>query len=188
MTGGLVKKPDPNEGKKYTVDEARSILRSHPVIYEIRSFNDVFTDSVPIEDKVKRRMAVAFLHILWSVTDDIVTDIIDNYEKYCQNSMDLTSMIFEKSKMLTSRSLEEGIPRVFMHKINVRMNEDLSTLTRTLNDLHTVHNYSNSVDETLAILDVILLHIRHTYSAIVGIIDIMNGELQRALSGSIFDQ
>lgn len=175
--------------KKQEEDSAydKERLRSHPIFYEVRRYDNICNTTNGIADAAKRRLAICYLRIVYNTVNDIANEAVENYRRYTGNMMELTSMMYEKYDLIESIAKAQGVPDIFLAKITPRIFENLATLTQVTNEIHPQHRYSNQCDEMLSFFDTYLLQTRYTYNAIGGIISSMNGELHRALEGSVFD-
>lgn len=168
-------------------DDVVAKLRDHPIFHELTKYRSVFIDTLTIADPLKKRMAACYLRIIFDVVEEILNDVVTNYKEYSKHITTLTSSMYQKYSRVESQARAQGVPEIFISKITPRIIENLLTLTGVVDDIHLQHRYNSEYDEILSFMDVYLLQLRYTYNAVGGIINGMNGELHRALEGSIFD-
>lgn len=189
LRGFLAKPPKGSDTKSVRSDDSiDSKLRDHPIFHELDKYESILSNTIRIDDPLKKKMVSCYLKILCSVANEILEEVIANREKYAGGNMNaLTMLMYKKYEGIRYTALSQGVPELFLDKIGPRITEALLTLSDVITDLQHQHRYSNQYDEVFTFMDVYLLQIRNNYNTITGIVNNMNGELHRALEGSPFD-
>lgn len=166
----------------------KEILRKHPIFHEMSRYETILTNNINVEDPLKKKLVTCYLKLLCRVVLSILDDVVEHYDRYNNgNIQNLTSLMYQRYSDLRVTAMSQGVPEIFLNKITPRLIENLLSMANTVIDLYQPNRYNNQYEEILTFMDVYLLQIRYNYNAITGIVNSMNGELHRALEGSVFD-
>lgn len=190
LRGFLAKPPKKGSTTKGVRDDGNinAKLRGHPIFHELDKYESILSNTVKIDDPLKKKMVSCYLKILCSVANEILEEVVTNHEKYTGGNMNaLTMLMYKKYDGIRQIAMSQGVPELFLDKISPRVTEALLTLSDVVTELQHQHRYNNQYDEVFTFMDVYLLQIRNNYNTITGIVNNMNGELHRSLEGSPFD-
>lgn len=169
------------------IEEEREKLYTHPIFTEFTIIETIRLDGLQISDPIKKRMSLEYLKILFNEIDLMVCDMVDRYPEPLNNSAQFASKVYEAVKNVRSRALEAGVVPIFIEKYGPRSFETLSTLTNIIIEVHQHRIFRDNYGAMCEILTVMLAYLRISIDQVEGIVSGMNGELSRALEGSVFD-
>lgn len=140
---------------------------------------------IELPSKRKERMAKKFLTNYVTIFRDLLIDFIDKGD-YDDPSV-LIDLYLKGMNDLKTTSLSVGIPQIFLDKYDEYQNSQTLAMHEQLKSIVSSNFYKCNMDKIIAIFDVI------TYAFIYVILNAeetlthMNGTLEHALEGSIFD-
>lgn len=186
----LVKSFKPNTNKTNEVaTDADTIqhLLNHPIFQEFQVFNTVKIDTIAIADPLKRRMARAYLKILYGHMDNAMRDVVNDYVTYCSNPVGIGTKLRDSISDAKKTALNIGVPSLFIDQYEPKAFSTVSITINTVIEIHQSQLYNSLEEEMSAYLDIVLMSMRMTLETLEDLINSMNGELHHALVGSVFD-
>lgn len=170
-----------------TVEDEKEKLRSHPIFTEFTIIETIRLDELQISDPVKKRMSLAYLKILFNEISAMVSEMVDQYPEPLNNSAQFASRVYGAVRDVKVKALENGVAPIFVEKYGPRTFETLSTLTNIIIEVHQHRIFRDNYGAMCEILTMMLAYLRISIDQVEGIVSNMNGELSRALEGSVFD-
>lgn len=186
----LVKSFKPNTNKTSEVaTDADTIqhLLNHPIFQEFQVFNTVKIDTIAIADPLKRRMARAYLKILYGHMDNAMRDVVKDYVAYCGNPVGIGTKLRDSISDAKKTALNIGVPSLFIDQYEPKAFSTVSITINAVIEIHQNQLYNSLEEEMSAYLDIVLMSMRMTLETLEDLINSMNGELHHALVGSVFD-
>lgn len=162
-------------------------LLNHPIFQEFQVFNTVKIDTIAIADPLKRRMARAYLKILYGRMDNAMRDVVKDYVAYCGNPVGIGTKLRDSISDAKKTALNIGVPSLFIDQYEPKAFSTVSITINTVIEIHQNQLYSSLEEEMSAYLDIVLMSMRMTLETLEDLINSMNGELHHALVGSVFD-
>ena len=164
-------------------DKAR--LKKHMFFEKSNYWLNYQIGRIELPSKRKERMAKRFLTNYVTIFRDLLIDFIDKGD-YDDPSV-LIDLYLKGMNDLKTTSLSVGIPQIFLDKYDEYQNSQTLAMHEQLKSIVSSNFYKCNMDKIIAIFDVI------TYAFIYVILNAeetlthMNGTLEHALEGSIFD-
>lgn len=169
------------------VEEERERLLTHPIFTEFTIIETIRLDGLQIADPIKKRMAIAYLKILFNEINSMVRTMVENYPEPLHNSAQFASNVYHTIREVKAKALEEGVVPTFIEKYGPRTFETLSTLTNIIIEVHQHRIFRDNYGAMCEILTIMLAYLRISIDQVEGIVSSMNGELSQSLKGSVFD-
>ena len=172
-------------------DDRKSIitaLEKHPLFEELREWSLYRVKVLTIEDDTKRAMAEYYLGVLFGSLREAYINMINNYEKYIDDTVSLNNLIIDTINAVREVALLKGVPVIFLDSFNHYLYNQIRILASTYKDLDNFIFYDTVVERAAFRLDLGLLLVRCITSEVEAVINEMNGELKAALRGSVFDK
>ena len=163
-------------------------LKEHPILAELKEWSLYRSKILDISNPIKRRMAEFYLSLLFGKLGDMIEDAIEQHEVYLSSSSSMNNLIVDTINEVSQTSTANGVPSIFLDKITNYLYRQAKILANTYRDLDNYDYYKNDMERVTFRLDIGFMLIRCITSEIESVINDMNGELQAALEGSIFDK
>lgn len=163
----------------------KTTLKKHLFFEKAEYWLDYQIDAIELPSKRKERMAKKFLSNYVTIFKDMLTDYIDRGD-YTQPE-ELITLYLKNMKDVRTSSISLGIPELFLNKYEEYQNAQTIAMHEQLKSIANSSFYKTDMDKIIAIFDTI------TYAFIYVILNAeetlihMNGTLEKALEGSIFD-
>lgn len=171
-----------------TAEDNVDMLLNHPIFAELQEWCLYRSKVLDIKNPIKRRMAEFYLGLLFNKLIEMIDDAVDQYEEYLDNTASMNTLIIDTINLVNQTSAANGVPSIFLDKITNYLYRQAKILTNTFKDLDNFEYYKNDLERASFRLDIGFMLVRCITSEIESIINDMNGELQAALEGSIFDK
>ena len=163
-------------------------LSNHPSFQEFQSLDTVKIDSLAIKDPLKKKMATAYLKILYRHLEAAANDIVGDYVEYCEHPSRIGERLRNSVSDTRVEAIGTGVPPLFMDQYEPSTYSVISIIINVIIEIHRYRMYTTTYDEVCSILDICLIYIRINIDLAENLINEMNGELHHALVGSVFDQ
>lgn len=166
-------------------------LTTHPIFNELQTWLVLKIDGLDIEQLPKKKMAISYLKIYFTTLETTLIKFAVNYNDYFgkPNSCKLKKELLCTLENVYKKCEGEGIPRIFIEKINKTNIKYFDMIINTMNDIINQSNFYLSHRARMAsIFDILLFYLRIMTSELEQIINNMNGELKSALEGTLFDE
>lgn len=160
-------------------------LRSHMFFEKSSYWLTYQIDSIELPSHRKENMAKKFLSNYVIKFKEMLTAYINNGD--FNHPEELLNLYLKTMKYVNSSSLAIGIPQLFLDKYDEYQDAQTIAINEELKNIISSSFYRTNMDKIIAIFDVI------TYAFIYVILNAeesltnMNGELEKALEGTIFD-
>lgn len=175
--------------KEKLSDECELPLSDHPLYKTMDTYRKFKITCLCISNPIKKRMAICYLTIMYNnLSGFLITLSDENRMDLYINDLNLISDGMVSSMNKTEEEcLSEGIPQLFLDKMKEFNYRYFDLIMTTLTDIHHSSYYPNNKCVMTSVLDMMLLYVRMMMSNTEVTINNMNGELQAALKGSVFD-
>lgn len=164
-------------------------LSDHPLYRTIDTYRKFKITCLDIINPAKKKMAECYLDIMYSNLLCFLNDLAieDNIDKYISNLNLISDGIINAMRVTEEQCLSKGIPHIFLDKMKEFNYKYFDLIMNTLSDIHQSSYYPTNRYIMTSVLDMMLLYIRLMMSNTEVTINNMNGELQAALKGTVFD-
>lgn len=162
-------------------------LSNHPLLEELREWGTYRSKVLDIKDPTKRKMAEYYLSMFFSKLRDTVSDAIEHYDLYLDDTTLLNNLIIDTINDVRITAMSNGVPPIFLDKFTNYLYTQEKILASTYRDLDKFEYYDGTVERAAFRLDIGLMLIRCITSEVESVINNMNGELRAALEGSVFE-
>lgn len=160
-------------------------LKNHMFFEKCAYWLNYQIDNIELPSQRKEKMAKKFLSNYVIKFREMLTSYINdgNFD----HPEDLLKLYFKTMKYVRDSSLAIGIPQLFLDKYDEYQDAQTLAINEELKSIVSSSFYKTNMDKIIAIFDVI------TYAFIYVILNAeesltnMNGELEKALEGTIFD-
>lgn len=178
----------PSRNGELTDDTIVKLLRTHPLIEELRAWGSFRSKVLDIKDPIKRNMSEYYLNLLFSTLYDEVAKMIEHYNTYLDSSVDLNTILIDALTSVQDEATAHGVPSIFLDKFSAYLYSQSRILADTYSDLDKYECYDSKIEQATFRLDLGILMTRCITSQMESVINGMNGELRAALEGSVFDK
>ena len=167
------------------------LIHHHPCFVEFALWKTTKVDNLNIEDPSKREMTKEYMNIVCTTCQKHICvfkqmDIDQMYDTMLGTSVSI--MISSVLKEINKKAATEGIPYMFLEKVDVIISRHIEILADAINNLHLYRDWDKTEDKILATLDILYMAIRIIGDDVPTIVNSMNGELKMILKGSRFDK
>lgn len=166
-------------------DEFQVDLAHHPIFDEMRLWVLLKSGNLNIISPAKKKVSVVYLNIFFSNMESTLHELVD-----CDVD---TSVDIIREKLLSmlqdiqSESIQKGIPQIFIDKINVSNYKYFDMIFESISDICGSSFYTSSRNRMVSIFGIILFYIKIMTDDVEHTINAMNGHLEAALKGTIYD-
>jgi hypothetical protein len=162
------------------------LLEQHQFFSTLRYWITVEIDNIPVQSRVKKNVISKFLKIKFSTFDKNFSEFIKDETNF-QNATKLENLMLNCINIYEQEALQKGVPMLFLEKFR-KWNEKHTEITFTsIRSICESKFYSSTYEKTAAVLDILLFSFRLTIVDAEKTINELNGELERILKGTIFD-
>ena len=164
-------------------------LHDHPLYRTIDTYRKFKISCLEISNPTKRKMAECYLNILYANLLHFLISLSDesNIDKYISNLNLISDGMIDAMQLTEEQCLAKGVPHLFLDKMKEFNYKYFDLIMNTLSDIHQSSYYPTNKYIMTSVLDMMLLYIRMMMSNTEVTINSMNGELQAALKGTVFD-
>ena len=160
-------------------------LNRHTFFSTINRITSYSIYRLPIENTLKKKVVVFYLKLLFERIEKLMEDCITNLETF--NIRELESLYLKTLDEVEEEAIKSGVPAIFIEKFKEWDAEHVSILldgiNRVANSSFYATNYlkmSTTLDQLTTLLIWQMLDIEKTINS-------LNGDLERAIKGTIFD-
>lgn len=167
------------------VKREKKRLKKHIFFEKANYWVNYQIDNIKLPSKRKENMAKRFLGIYVTTFEDILNNYIDR-EDY-EHPSELIDLYLHGMNEVKMASLSIGIPELFLDKYDEYQDAQTSAIYEQMKIIVSSDFYETDIEKIITVFDAI------TYAFIYIILNAertlrhMNGELDRALKGTIFD-
>lgn len=180
--------PDNHQTDELTEQQFVDLFSKHPIFIELREWHEYRTKVLSIANPIKRNMAKHYLTLLFESLRSAIKQIVIEHDKYLDDIIALNNLIIDTINDVKQTALQDGVPEIFLDKFTNYLYTQTKILDLTYRDLDKFEYYHQSkIARTTVRLDLEFLTIRNITSEVETVINDMNGELEAALEGSVFD-
>ena len=154
---------------------------------ELREWGGFRCKVLNIKDPTKKRMAEYYLELFFNEIRGSIMNVIQNYEKYIDDTTLLNNVIIDTINNVRTESLSKGVPLIFLDKFTNYLYKQTKILSLSFKDVDKFKYYDGIIEKSAFRLDLGFMMVRCITVEIEDVINNMNGELRAALEGSIFD-
>lgn len=164
-------------------------LNDHPLYRTIDTYRKFKLTCLNISNPTKRKMAIYYLDKLYANLTVFLKELAveSNIDKYITNLNLISDGMINAMKLTENQCLSNGVPHIFLDRMREFNYKYFDLIMNTLSDIHQSAYYPNNRFVMTSVLDMMLLYIRLMMSNTEVTINNMNGELQAALKGTVFD-
>lgn len=163
------------------------LLKEHPIFREIDSWINIKVRALDIQSPSKKAMAEAYLTIYFKEIRTFYFTLCENYESYISSPYKIYHNLHKIITTTNQLATAVYIPSLFIEKMNVRFFKHIDILTQSIVSSSQKGSYSTEFEQTASILDMSLLFLHMEVDTIEHTINMMNGELEKILKGTIYD-
>ena len=167
------------------------LIQHHPCFIEFTLWKTTKADNLCITDPSKKEMIKEYMKIVCNTCERHICrfkqmDIDKMYTTMLGTSVSV--MISSVLKEINRKASTDGIPYIFLEKIDNIISHHIEILADATNNLQLYRDWDKTEDKILATLDVLYMAIRIIGDDVPNIVNSMNGELKMVLKGSKFDK
>ena len=167
------------------------LIHNHPCFMEFTLWKTTKVDNLCITDPSKKEMTKEYMDIVCSTCENHISkfkqmDIDQMYSSMIGESVSV--MISSVLKEINRKAATEGIPYIFLEKVDTIISHHVEILADATNNLHLYRSWDKTEDKILSTLDVLYTAICIIGDDVPNIVNSMNGELRMVLKGSKFDK
>lgn len=161
-------------------------LDKHQFFNTIDYWVNIEINNLPIVNPLKKRVVCTFLKIKYSTFSKKIREFINNLTLEEEN-MDLETLIIDCLKEYEDNSRSAGIPDMFIDKFRIWNSSHTQILIDSVQSICASKFYDSFEEKIVAILDILTFSFRITLVDAERTINDLNGELEKTLRGTIFD-
>lgn len=163
----------------------RHALKKHSFFYTIEHYMEIELYNLPIENPIKKRVVVSFMKIQFKTFYDEALNMANNLESI--DLSDCQKKIFKCVSNAEDDAIKNGIPNVFIEKYRKWNSKNIDIMVDSVNQIVRSDFYPTKHNKMAAILDILQFSLRIMLVDAEDTINEMNGDLERALKGTVFD-
>lgn len=160
-------------------------LKKHPFFYTIEHYMEIELYNLPIENPVKKRVVVSFMKIQFKSFYDEALTMVNKLES--TDLSDTQKKIFKCVADAEDDAVKNGIPYIFIEKFRKWNSKNIDIMVDYVNQITRSEFYPTKHNKMAAILDILQFSLRIMLVDAEDTINEMNGDLERALKGTVFD-
>jgi len=161
----------------------RKKLERHHFFTTISYWINIEIDNLPIKNECKKKVICLFLKIKYNIFSKNIKKIIASESTNCQDLEDIIIASFNECEV---KARSEGIPDIFINKFRIWDHDHTKILIDSVDSIIRSNFYSTFEEKVAAILDLMIFSFRLTLVDAEKTINELNGELEKALEGTIF--
>jgi hypothetical protein len=167
--------------------ERCSALLEHPVFNKIDCAIAYQIDRIDIAHPAKCNMTHAYLKLYFKEFKKGITEFIESYED-ANGPMNFIILYKETLTRINKEALGVGIPEIFLNRYDQLCKGQKESVYISLENILNSHFYSQAEDKIVAMLDILLSHLVFIILDAERTLNDLNGKMEVALAGSIFDR
>lgn len=167
------------------------LIHHHPCFTEFTLWKTTKSDNLCVIDPSKKEMTKEYMKIVCDTCEGHIYRFKQMGIEQMYNTIlgiSISVMITSVLKEINKKAAMEGIPYIFLEKIDTIISHHIEILADATNNLQLYRDWDESADKILATLDVLYMAIRIIGDDVPNIVNSMNGELKMVLKGSKFDK
>lgn len=163
----------------------RKRLRKHIFFEKANYWVNYQIDNIKLPSRRKENMAKRFLCIYVTTFEDILINYINRGDY--EHPSELIDLYLHGINEVKMAAMSIGVPKIFLDKYEEHQDAQTSAMYEQMKSIVSSNFYETDIEKIIAIFDTI------TYAFIYIILNAektllhMNGELEHALEGTIFD-
>lgn len=160
-------------------------LKKHIFFEKVNYWINYQIDNIKLPSKRKENMAKKFLCIYVTTFEDLLNNYIDRGDY--EHPSELIDIYLRGMTEVKTAALSIGVPKLFLDKYEEYQDAQTSAIYEQMKIIVSSDFYESDIEKIITVFDAI------TYAFIYIILNAertlrnMNGELERALAGTIFD-
>lgn len=167
--------------------DINELLLQHPVYNQIEIWVLLKSGNLNILSQKKKLCTIAYMKILFDELNILLHDLANNSDKYIDSNV-LTSNIISMLNKVRETALSDSIPEIFIDKINIFNYKYFQMVIDTAIEIYNSDFHPGTIEKLASVLDIMLFYIRVLTDNIEATVNGLNGELESALTGSVFDK
>lgn len=169
------------EDKKDDID-----LSTHPIFDEMRLWQILKSGNLNIKSPAKKNVSMAYLNIFFKNMDKTLNELV-SVECGDENTDIIKDKLLNMLHEIQSESIQAGIPQIFIDKINISNYKYFDMIFESVQSICDSSLHASYESRLVSILDIILFYIKVMTDNVESTINEMNGHLESALKGTVFD-
>jgi hypothetical protein len=161
-------------------------LCNHPFFTSMNYWINIEINNLQIQNKLKKNVATVFLKLQFKLFVSNLKCFIED-ENNCNNLSTVEQIIIDAINECDERAKNLGIPRIFVDKFRKWNHQHTEIAFNAVSSICESKIYSTDAEKMAAILDILLAVFKLTIVDIEKTIGELNGELEKALKGTIYD-
>lgn len=168
---------------KWWNNKKRKKLERHHFFTSISYWINIEINNLLIKNLCKKKVTCLFLKIKYNVFSKNIREFIMKGSNNCQDLEDIIINSFNECEV---KARSEGIPDIFIDKFRVWDFEHTRVLVDSIESIINSNFYNSFEEKVAAILDIMIFSFRLTLVDAEKTINSLNGDLEKALEGTIF--
>lgn len=160
-------------------------LVHHPIFNEMRLWMLLKSGNLNITSPAKKKVSIAYLNIFFTNMESTLRDLIEG--DIDTNVDTIREKLLCMLNDIQTESLQQGIPQIFIDKINVSNYKYFDMIFESISDICGSSFYTSPTNRMVSIFGIILFYIKIMTDDVEHTINAMNGHLESALKGTVFD-
>lgn len=164
-----------------------TVSLEHPLFQKIDCALAYQIDRIDIAHLAKRNMTHTFLKLYFNEFKEGITGFVDTFD----DSIDTMSFIVlykETLSKINKEALGLGIPEIFLNKYDEICKGKTEAVYISLENILRSHFYSQPDSKITAMMDILLSHLVYIILDAERTLNDLNGKMETALAGGIFDR
>lgn len=161
----------------------RKKLEKHHFFTSISYWINIEINNLPIENLSKKKVICLFLKTKYNIFSKNIKRFINSTNNNCE---EIENILIKSFKECEDIARSEGIPDIFIDKFRVWDYEHTKILIDSIESIINSKFYSTFEEKIAAILDIMIFSFRLTLVDAEKTINELNGDLEKALEGTIF--
>ncbi len=170
--------------KKLLFKDKHPDLKSHVFFYTLKYFNDIQVMSIKIDSKLKKALVKDYVSALYEVLHDPVLEFISSNDSHIE---EVQSMFIDSITLLQTKMRDRGAPDMFIERIVEWQKMPIDNCVKMLQDVNSSQYHPGLYEKKIAYLATLNTFLHTTMITIEGTINSFNGDLEKALVGTIYD-
>jgi hypothetical protein len=166
-------------------------LEQHPFFSTVNYWINIEIDNLNITNIAKRNVVRAFLKLKFTVFNDRLKEYIRNNvqdEEICTDgTLCIGNLVVDCLKEYEDKARTKGVPDIFIDKFRQWHDPHTDITFESIRSVCESKFYTTNVEKIAAVLDILLYSFRMTIIDAERTINQLNGELEAALKGTIYD-
>lgn len=161
-------------------------LYSHPIFQKLDYWIDIQIDCIRLSSKIKQNMIRVFLKLYFKEFRDMLRKYINSGDY--KNPEKMINIYVNVLHNVESKSTLNSIPNVFIEKYKLMEKDHLLSTYKNIENIIISNFYTDYFDKSVALLDIFMYHFVFIILSSEETLNQLNGQMERALEGTIFDE